>query len=169
MFTGIIESIGTVKSIKRVGEDLKIDVLFDEQKLKDIHVGDSIAVNGICLTVNNLNKKLLSFDVSKETSSRVSPLKISQKLNLETSLRFNGKVSGHFVTGHIDEVGIINSIEKDICEVWSIKVSNKLIKFLPEKGSVAINGTSLTINRVDKNFLYKLNTAYINFYKFVIS
>ena len=83
MFTGIIESIGTVKSIKRVGEDLKIDVLFDEQKLKDIHVGDSIAVNGICLTVNNLNKKLLSFDVSKETSSRVSPLKISQKLNLK--------------------------------------------------------------------------------------
>lgn len=155
MFTGIIESIGTVKSIKRVGEDLKIDVLFDEQKLKDIHVGDSIAVNGICLTVNNLNKKLLSFDVSKETSSRVSPLKISQKLNLETSLRFSGKVSGHFVTGHIDEVGIINSIEKkDLCEVWSIKVSNKLIKFLPEKGSVAINGTSLTINRVDKNFFY---------------
>ncbi|MBT4759786.1 MAG: riboflavin synthase, partial [Nitrosomonadales bacterium] len=99
------------------------------------------------------------FDVSKETLSRTSPLKISQELNLESSLRFNGKVSGHFVTGHVDEVGFIHSIQKkDLSEVWKIQVSKKLMKFIPEKGSVAVNGTSLTVNEVNKN----KNFFYIN-------
>ena len=155
MFTGIIETIGKVKSIAPKGEDIHIDITFNEQKLKDIEIGDSISVNGICLTVIGINKDCLRFDVSKETLSRISPLKISQELNLETSLRFNGKVSGHFVTGHIDEIGIIESIQKkDLCEVWGVKVSKKLIKFIPEKGSVAINGTSLTVNKVNKDIFY---------------
>ena len=155
MFTGIIESIGKVKSIEPKGEDIHIGISFNEQKLKDIHIGDSISVNGICLTVKEINKDCLKFDVSKETLSRISPLKISQELNLESSLRFNGKVSGHFVTGHIDEIGIIESIQKkDLCEVWGVKVSKKLIKFIPEKGSVALNGTSLTVNKVNKNIFY---------------
>ncbi len=137
------------------GGDIHIEISFNEQKLKDINIGDSISVNGICLTVKEINKDCLKFDVSKETLSRISPLKISQELNLETSLRFNGKVSGHFVTGHIDEIGIIESIQKkDLCEVWGIKISKKLIKFMPEKGSVAINGTSLTVNKVNKNIFY---------------
>lgn len=155
MFTGIIESIGTVKSLVPKGGDIHIEISFNEQKLKNIDIGDSISVNGICLTVKGINKDCLKFDVSKETLSRISPLKISQVLNLETSLRFNGKVSGHFVTGHIDEIGIIESIQKkDLCEVWGVKVSKKLIKFIPEKGSVAINGTSLTVNKVNKDIFY---------------
>ena len=155
MFTGIIESIGKVKSIEPEGEDIHIDISFNEQKLKDVEIGDSISVNGICLTMKSINKDCLRFDVSKETLSRISPLKISQELNLETSLRFNGKVSGHFVTGHIDEIGIIESIQKkDLCEVWGVKVSKKLIKFIPEKGSVAINGTSLTVNEVNTDIFY---------------
>ena len=155
MFTGIIESIGTVKSITPKGEDIHIHISFDEQKLKGISIGDSISVNGICLTVKDISKDCLKFDVSKETLSRISPLKISQELNLETSLRFNGKVSGHFVTGHIDEIAIIESIQKkDLCEVWGVRVSKKLIKFIPEKGSVAINGTSLTVNKVNTDIFY---------------
>ena len=152
MFTGIIESIGTIKSIDREGEDSQINISFNKDKLKDVNIGDSISVNGICLTVKNISENLLSFDVSKETLSRTSPLKISQELNLESSLRFNGKVSGHFVTGHVDEVGFIHSIQKkDLSEVWKIQVSKKLMKFIPEKGSVAVNGTSLTVNEVNKN------------------
>ena len=152
MFTGIIESIGTIKSIDREGEDSQINISFNKDKLKDVNIGDSISVNGICLTVKNISENLLSFDVSKETLSRTSPLKISQELNLESSLRFNGKVSGHFVTGHVDEVGFIHSIQKkDLSEIWKIQVSKKLMKFIPEKGSVAVNGTSLTVNEVNKN------------------
>ena len=159
MFTGIIESIGTIKSIDREGEDSQINISFNKDKLKDVNIGDSISVNGICLTVKNISENLLSFDVSKETLSRTSPLKISQELNLESSLRFNGKVSGHFVTGHVDEVGFIHSIQKkDLSEVWKIQVSKKLMKFIPEKGSVAVNGTSLTVNEVNKN----KNFFYIN-------
>jgi len=159
MFTGIIESIGTIKSIDREGEDSQINISFNKDRLKDVNIGDSISVNGICLTVKNISENLLSFDVSKETLSRTSPLKISQELNLESSLRFNGKVSGHFVTGHVDEVGFIHSIQKkDLSEIWKIQVSKKLMKFIPEKGSVAVNGTSLTVNEVNKN----KNFFYIN-------
>jgi riboflavin synthase len=155
MFTGIIESIGIIKSMDKEGEDLKVNVTLSDKKLKDINIGDSISVNGICLTVTDINEDLLSFDISKETLSRTSAFKISQKLNLETSLRFNGKVSGHFVTGHVDEVGFIRSIEKkDMCEVWGVEVSKKLMKFIPEKGSVALNGTSLTVNNVVENIFY---------------
>ena len=155
MFTGIIESIGIIKSMDKEGEDLKVNVTINGKELQDINIGDSISVNGICLTVTDINEDLLSFDISKETLSRTLPFEISQKLNLETSLRFNGKVSGHFVTGHIDEVGFIRSIEKkDMCEVWGVEVSKKLMKFIPEKGSVALNGTSLTVNYVDENIFY---------------
>lgn len=159
MFTGIIESIGTIKSIDREGGDSQINISFNKDRLKDVNIGDSISVNGICLTVKNISENLLSFDVSTETLSRTSPLKISQELNLESSLRFNGKVSGHFVTGHVDEVGFIHSIQKkDLSEIWKIQVSKKLMKFIPEKGSVAVNGTSLTVNEVNKN----KNFFYIN-------
>ena len=155
MFTGIIESIGIIKSMEKEGGDLKVKVTLNGKKLQDINTGDSICVNGICLTVTDINEDLLSFDISKETLSRTSPFEISQKLNLETSLRYNGKVSGHFVTGHVDEVGFIRSIEKkDMCEVWGVEVSKKLMKFIPEKGSVALNGTSLTVNYVDENIFY---------------
>jgi len=155
MFTGIIESIGIIKSMDKEGGDLKVNVTLNGKKLQDINIGDSICVNGICLTVTDIFEDLLSFDISKETLSRTSPFEISQKLNLETSLRYNGKVSGHFVTGHVDEVGFIRSIEKkDMCEVWGVEVSKKLMKFIPEKGSVALNGTSLTVNYVDENIFY---------------
>ena len=155
MFTGIIESIGIIESMDKEGEDLKVNVNLNGKKLQDINIGDSISVNGICLTVSDIYEDLLSFDISKETLSRTSPFEISQKLNLETSLRYNGKVSGHFVTGHVDEVGFIRSIEKkDMCEVWGVEVSKKLMKFIPEKGSVALNGTSLTVNYVDENIFY---------------
>jgi riboflavin synthase len=155
MFTGIIESIGIIESMDKEGEDLKVNVTLNGKKLQDINIGDSISVNGICLTVTDIDEDLLSFDISKETLSRTSPFEISQKLNLETSLRYNGKVSGHFVTGHVDEVGFIRSIEKkDKCEVWGVEVSKKLMKFIPEKGSVALNGTSLTVNYVVENIFY---------------
>ena len=93
--------------MEKEGGDLKVKVTLNGKKLQDINTGDSICVNGICLTVTDINEDLLSFDISKETLSRTSPFEISQKLNLETSLRYNGKVSGHFVTGHVDEVGFI--------------------------------------------------------------
>ncbi len=152
MFTGIIETVEKIKSLNKRGKDFELEVAYNHLVLDDISLGDSISINGICLTVKKFDSKYLQFDISNETIKRTAILKKNQFVNLERSLKFNGKISGHFVSGHIDGVGRILSInKKDSCIEWVIEAPKNLLKFIAEKGSITINGVSLTINTIIKN------------------
>jgi riboflavin synthase len=155
MFNGIIESIGKIKSLSQNEGDIDLTVSYDESIFNDISNGDSIAINGICLTLKKYDSKFLYFDVSIETNSRTSGFKISQHVNLERSLKFNGRISGHFISGHVDAVGkIIEITKKDKCEEWVIQAPEYLMKFITEKCSITIDGVSLTVNKVEDEKFY---------------
>ena len=126
MFTGIIESVGQITSINDDHGDFRIKIKYDSTSLNDISLGESISINGICLTVTKFDNNFLHFDLSKETISRISKFKINEMVNLETSLRVNSKISGHFVFGHIDGIArLINNEKKDRSEEWAIEPPKK--------------------------------------------
>jgi len=157
MFTGIIESVGQITSLDSKQGDFEIKIKYKSSCLNDVSLGDSISVNGICLTVKKFNKSFIYFDLSNETISRISELKVGELVNLESSLRVNSKISGHFVFGHID--GIAKLTKNDIksrSEEWTVKPPKKLMKYISEKGSISINGVSLTVNSINKN-TFKIN------------
>lgn len=157
MFTGIIQSIGVIKKIESLKKDVQISIVYDPKKINDINLGDSISVNGICLTVQKKQKNQFIFHVSQETLNRTIAFKENAMVNLESSLLYNGKVGGHFVTGHIDGIGKISEIKiNSQCWIIEIKPPKKLLKFIAEKGSVSINGVSLTVNSV-KDDKFKVN------------
>ncbi len=153
MFTGLIETICTVKSVRRTGDSmaLTIDlgVLADESK-----TGDSIAINGACLTIAKLQDNLASFDVSAETlaKSTLGKLKPSSEVNIERSLKASDRFGGHFVLGHVDGTATVDAIDK-VGEFANIKFAAKaeLLDAIVVKGSVAVDGISLTIASVDLN------------------
>ncbi|TXJ59337.1 riboflavin synthase [Brachyspira aalborgi] len=149
MFTGIIEEIGIVKSVKSKVITIEANKIFDDLKL-----GDSVAVNGTCLTISSFSNKILNADVTTETLSRTNlgDLKLGFKVNLERALTLNGRLGGHIVSGHIDGVGIIKNISKSENDIiLKIEVSAHLMKYIIEKGSVAVDGISLTVAEVNKN------------------
>ena len=157
MFTGIIESVGQIMLLNNKQGDLEIKIKYKFTCLNDISLGDSVSVNGICLTVKKFNKNFMYFDLSNETISRISELRVGEMVNLETSLRINSKISGHFVFGHID--GIAKLTRNDIksrSEEWTVKPPKKLMKYISEKGSISINGVSLTVNSVQESS-FKIN------------
>jgi riboflavin synthase len=157
MFTGIIESIGKIESLNKNGGDIQLSVQYNNNKLKNLELGESISVNGICLTLVNFDDTLLKFDISSESLAKINPFRVKDHVNLETSLRFNGKISGHFVFGHVDGIAeLIDINQKDGCEVWAIKVPKFLIKYIAKKGSISINGVSLTINEIN-DVIFKIN------------
>ena len=157
MFTGIIQSIGVIKKIESLKKDVQISIVYDPKKINDINLGDSISINGICLTVQKKQKNQFIFHVSQETLSRTIAFKENAMVNLESSLLYNGKVGGHFVTGHIDGIGKISEIKiNSQCWIIEIKPPKKLLKFIAEKGSVSINGVSLTVNSI-KDDKFKVN------------
>ncbi len=157
MFTGIIESIGKIESLNDNGGDIQISIQYDNNKLKNLTPGESISVNGICLTLVNFDDINLKFDISHESLTKINPFKLKDHVNLETSLRFSGKISGHFVFGHVDGiVELIDIKKKDGCEVWEIKASNSLTKYIAKKGSISINGVSLTVNEINYD-IFKIN------------
>jgi riboflavin synthase len=157
MFTGIIQSVGLIKKIESLKKDVQISIVYDPKKINDIKLGDSISVNGICLTVQKKQKKQFIFHVSQETLNRTIAFKENTMVNLESSLLYNGKVGGHFVTGHIDGIGKISEIKiNSQCWIIEIKPPKKLLKFIAEKGSVSINGVSLTVNSI-KDDKFKVN------------
>jgi len=153
MFTGLIEKICTVKSASRIAGSMVLTIdlgaIADESK-----TGDSIAINGACLTITRLQGSLASFDVSAETltKSTLGNLKPSSQVNIERSLKFNDRFGGHFVLGHVDGTATINAIDK-MGEFANIKFAAKteLLDAIIPKGSVAVDGISLTIATVDKN------------------
>jgi len=157
MFTGIIKSVGQITLLNNKHGDFEIKIKYKSSCLNDLSLGDSISVNGICLTVKKFNKYFMYFDLSNETTSRISEFKINEMVNLESSLRVNSKISGHFVFGHID--GIAKLIKKEIknrSEEWTIKPPKKLMKYISEKGSISINGAGLTVNSIQESS-FKIN------------
>ncbi|NTU42398.1 MAG: riboflavin synthase [Nitrospirales bacterium] len=147
MFTGLILELGEAVSLKKGTEGGILTVKAPESS-QDAAMGDSIAVNGICLTVVAINKELLSFDVSSETlrSTNLGGLKSGEKVNLEPSLRPNSRMGGHFVTGHVEDVGRIRSRSQTGNAVRiEIEAPEGVLKYLVEKGSVAVDGISLTV------------------------
>ena len=151
MFTGIIEEVGVVKSI-RMGAQSAVITIQAEKVMEDIHVGDSIATNGVCLTVTSFDKNSYSVDVMHETLRRTNlgTLKSGSRVNLERAMAADGRFGGHIVAGHVDDQGTITSMEKDDNAIWiTIRTTPAVLKYIVEKGSIAIDGISLTVARVD--------------------
>ena len=158
MFSGIIENKGFVFKFEKQ-KDFRL-VLDTNLKYKDIKKGSSVCCNGICLTVISKKKKKkytqLSFDVSQETinCSNFNVIKKGDEINIEKSLRVGDEISGHFVFGHVDDTSQLISIKKvgDSHEI-KLEISKKIKKFIAKKGSVSLNGISLTVNQVKNNFI----------------
>jgi riboflavin synthase len=153
MFTGIIEEVGTVKHIDR-SEDAIVLTIAAEKILKDVKLGDSIAVNGVCLTVTSYTKQQFTVDLMPETvkATSLKELNIGSKVNLERAMAANSRFGGHFVTGHVDGVGKIVKKEKLANAVYyEIEVDEKLRRYMILKGSIAVDGTSLTIFGLTNN------------------
>lgn len=143
MFTGIIEEIGTLKEKSR--GSLVIAAL---RVLEDVHVGDSIAVNGVCLTVTEFEQGWFRADVMAETLRRsgLGALKTGSRVNLERAMAAGGRFGGHMVSGHIDGTGTIEALKQEGNAVWvTISCERGLLRYIAEKGSIAIDGVSLTV------------------------
>lgn len=150
MFTGIIEEVGTVLNIKKGSVSSKIT--FSGKKIfEDIHLGDSIAINGVCLTADTLTDNSFTADIMAETLRRSSlgDLKIGSKVNMERAMLCNGRFGGHIVSGHVDATGKIINFKREENAVWiTISAESKTLKYIVEKGSVALDGISLTVASV---------------------
>lgn len=150
MFTGIIEEIGIVRNIKKGIKSASLTVECGKIS-DDLKSGDSVATNGVCLTVTNISNSSFSADVMNETLSRSSlgSLNIGSRVNLERAMPANGRFGGHIVSGHIDGTGKIASIKKDDIAIWyTIKTTQNIMQYIIEKGSITIDGISLTIAKV---------------------
>jgi riboflavin synthase len=147
MFTGLIIELGEIAGLQQQAQNARLAVR-GKEILKDIAIGDSIAVNGVCLTVTTIEREIVTFDVSGETltSTNLGALKRGDKINLEPSLRPNSKMGGHFVTGHIDGIGRIRSRRMEgNAERIEIEAPGTVLQYLVNKGSVAVDGISLTV------------------------
>ncbi|MDQ0257707.1 riboflavin synthase [Evansella vedderi] len=147
MFTGIIEEKGTIQQIKQTGDAIVMKIEASEI-LSDVHLGDSIAVNGVCLTVTSFDSLAFTVDLMPETVRNTSlrELSIGSKVNLERAMSANGRFGGHFVSGHVDGIGTIKAKRREHNAVYyEIEVSSNLRKYMILKGSVSVDGTSLTI------------------------
>jgi len=155
MFTGIVEEAGVVQAVTRRGKGWSLEV--EVSSIVDgVKIGDSVAVNGCCLTVTEVKGKRLIFDLLDETKEKTNlqSAQLGARVNLESSLRADGKVGGHFVTGHIDGMARVSKWERS-GEDWELEVEapRGLERYLVPKGCVAIDGISLTIGRVEgRNF-----------------
>ena len=152
MFTGIIEEIGVIENIRRGDKYCNLTVKA-KKVLDDVHIGDSIAVNGICLTVTYFNTDIFTADIMNETWNRtaLSLLRHGNLVNLERAMPMNGRLGGHIVTGHIDGTGRISSVRRDKNAVWyQINTQREILNLIVEKGSIAIDGISLTVAKVSK-------------------
>lgn len=152
MFTGIIEEIGVITSIQRKPRALEITIRA-KNVLDDVKRGDSISVNGVCLTVSSFTNELFVVDVIPETfnSTTLSLLKMNSKVNLERAMAAKGRFGGHLVSGHVDGIGVIRSIKKETNAISKkIELNPSLMKYMMVKGSVSIDGTSLTVFHVDR-------------------
>ena len=154
MFTGIIQAKGSIQEVISSKEGAHLKINSNTLNLSDSKIGDSIAVDGVCLTVTELSEDWFSTDVSNETMSctTFSELSQGQSVNLERSLRLNQGIDGHLVSGHVDGIGEIHSIDEDGDSVRiKVEVQGDIMKYIANKGSICINGVSLTVNSVESN------------------
>lgn len=153
MFTGIIEEIGEIAAIKRGAKScslvIKGDIIFS-----DLKIGDSVAVNGVCLTATSINGSTFTADVMAETMRRsgLGTLQKGSRVNLERAMAANGRFGGHIVSGHIDGVGFVQSLVREDNAVWvTVTADEGIMRYIVEKGSIAIDGISLTVAKVFKD------------------
>jgi riboflavin synthase len=160
LFTGIIEGLAEVKSISRIknnkrAADTRLRISLREKLKVDLKVGDSLSINGTCLTATRISKTV-GFEIINETMNRTSLgfLKAGDKVNIERSLRLGNRLEGHFLLGHVDGIGIIKKIIKSPTEtrLWIRILNRKLMAFIVPKGSIAIDGVSLTIVEIKDKY-----------------
>ena len=160
MFTGIIQAVGTIAAMEPSGGDMRLRVQTGKLPLDDVGLGDSIATNGVCLTVAALGAGQFEADVSLETLQRscLGELPIGSALNLEKALPVNGRLGGHIVSGHVDGVGELRSREsRGRAEQFVIAAAPEIMRYIASKGSIAVDGVSLTVNGIgDDHFALML-------------
>jgi riboflavin synthase len=149
VFTGIVTGLGRVTHHEPIGDGQRISVACGDWSLHDVAIGDSIAHSGCCLTIVEKGEGLLKSDVSAHSLSVVAGLELGALVNLEKSMTLANKLGGHLVTGHVDATGLVTQW-KNIAESWllEVEVPSTLGKFIAKKGSVTVNGVSLTVNEV---------------------
>lgn len=148
MFTGIIESVGKVESLQNIGGDVRLRIQ-TELDMSDVHLGDSIATNGICLTVTDWGSNWYAADVSRESLNRTTlgQWKIGQLVNVEKAMLPTTRFGGHIVSGHVDAVGEITEVKSDARSIYyEVTAPAEILRYLAEKGSVTVDGISLTVN-----------------------
>lgn len=152
MFSGIVRSVGTVADLQQRGGDVRLVVRAEGLRVETVALGDSISVAGVCLTVVQIDAASIAFDVSSETLSRTTlgALARGDGVNLETALRIGDSLDGHLVSGHVDGIGRVVAIEPDArSQRWLFEAPAELMKYIASKGSICVDGTSLTVNEVD--------------------
>ena len=162
MFTGIIQTIGQIEHTTPMGEDVKLSILCEGLGMQDVIIGDSIAVNGVCLTAISLSDTHFEAHVSKETLNVTVGLEAGdighiKHVNLEKALRLHDRLGGHLVSGHVDGVGQVVHFEQ-LGDCWKldIRAPHAISKYIAIKGSICVNGVSLTVNTVDKD-IFSMN------------
>ena len=153
MFTGIIQAVGSIRAIEDRGGDKRLQVSTGTFDLDDVSLGDSIAVSGCCLTVVELDDDAFAADVSNETLSltTLGDLPPGSLVNLEKSLRLADRLGGHLVSGHVDGIGRLVSISTDArSQRWTLEAPAPLARYIAAKGSISIDGVSLTVNTVER-------------------
>ena len=151
MFTGIVEDVGAIKELKTGTKEVLFTIKTKNIDVKEIKIGESISINGACLTVISIGDSSFIVEVSHETLKRttLSKLKIGSKVNLERSLKLGDRMGGHIVNGHVDGVGKVESIQRrgKSVEIW-FSLPKGLSTYVVEKGSIAVDGVSLTVNAI---------------------
>jgi riboflavin synthase len=162
MFTGIIQTVGQIEHTTPMGEDVKLSILCEGLGMQDVIIGDSIAVNGVCLTAISLSDTHFEAHVSKETLNVTVGLEAGdighiKHVNLEKALRLHDRLGGHLVSGHVDGVGQVVHFEQ-LGDCWKldIRAPHAISKYIAIKGSICVNGVSLTVNTVDKD-IFSMN------------
>ena len=154
MFTGIIQAVGSINQCRMVGSDMVLGIDTGKMTMTHVQLGDSIAVNGVCLTVVRMNAKGFEADVSGESLQRTTlgHLQLGGRVNLEKALTPSTHLGGHIVSGHVDGVGLVQKRWSDgRSERFSFETPMNLARYIAEKGSICIDGISLTVNRVENN------------------
>ena len=149
MFTGIIQSVGQIDDISPEGDDVKLRIHANQLGLDDVAVGDSIAVNGVCLTATAIKSPHFFAHVSKATLDVTTGLSKPQPVNLEKALRLSDRLGGHLVSGHVDGIGKVTQFEPvGDCWLLAVQAPHAISKYIAHKGSICVNGVSLTVNSV---------------------
>lgn len=157
MFTGIIQTVGQIEHVAQAGPDVRLSVAVNKLGMDDVQIGDSIAINGVCLTAVTVSGTHVEMHVSRETLSCTVGLDAPRPVNLEKALRFSDRLGGHLVSGHVDGVGQVVRFEPvGDCMVLVIRAPHHISRYIAVKGSIAVDGVSLTVNSVEHD-IFSIN------------